>query len=284
MCIRDRCRTMTDKPFGVNLTTLPSISPPPYEEYAKVIVESGIKIVETAGYSPKRFMPIFRHAQIKVIHKCTSLRHCISAEKMGVAAVSVDGFECAGHPGEDDIPLFILLPRVAAVLKIPIIASGGIGDGRGLAAALALGADGVNMGTRFMCTQESPIHINIKRAIVAADEKSTTHIFSTLHNKARVFRNSVAQEVVDIEKNAMKTPAGKPDFGRDLAHLVSGKRGRTVYTKGDKEAGIWTAGLVIGLINDIPTCKQLLDGMVSDAQTIISKRMAPFANSTNARL
>ena len=262
-----RCREMTDKPFGVNITLLPTIKPVPYEEYARAVAENGVKIVETAGRSPEQFMPMFKEAGIKVIHKCTSVRHALKAEKLGCDMVSVDGFECAGHPGEDDIPGLILLPAAADVLKIPMLASGGFGDGRGLAAALALGADGINMGTRFMATKEAPVHENLKQRMVEASELDTALIFRTLRNTARVFKNSVATQVVEIE--------GKPgptNF-EDLAPLVAGVKGREVMEKGDLEFGIWTAGMVMGLIKDIPDCKTLVSRIVADAEEIIKSRL-----------
>lgn len=263
-----RTREMTDKPFGVNLTLLPTIKPVPYEEYARAIVEGGIKIVETAGRSPEQFMPLFKEAGVKVIHKCTSVRHALKAEKIGCDMVSIDGFECAGHPGEDDIPGLVLIPVAASALKIPMIASGGFGDGRGLAAALALGADGINMGTRFVATKEAPVHENLKKRMVEATELDTALIFRTLRNTARVFKNSVAEKVVEIEAQP-----GPTNF-EDLAPLVAGVKGREVMEKGDLEYGIWTAGMVMGLIKDIPDCKTLVERIVADAQEIITSRLA----------
>ncbi|KAL1928754.1 hypothetical protein VTP01DRAFT_2540 [Rhizomucor pusillus] len=268
-----RCRTMTKNQFGVNLTFLPAITPPPYEEYAKVIIEEGIKVVETAGNNPGKYIKMFKDAGIIVIHKCTAIRHAISAQKLGVDVISMDGFECAGHPGEDDIGGLILLAKSAQALSIPYIASGGFGDGRGLAAALALGAEGVNMGTRFMCTQESPIHHNIKEAIVKADERSTALVFRPFRNTSRIFKNSVAREVNKREKN----PNVKFE---DVRELVAGARGRQVYTTGDPEFGVWTAGQVCGLINDIPTCKELVSRMVADAEDIITKRLSPIVQKS----
>lgn len=263
-----RCREMTDKPFGVNITLLPTINPVPYDEYARVVIESGIKVVETAGRSPEAFMPAFKAAGIKVIHKCTSVRHALKAEKIGCDMVSIDGFECAGHPGEDDIPGLVLIPCAANVLKIPMIASGGFGDGRGLAAALALGAEGINMGTRFVATQEAPVHENVKQRMVEASELDTSLIFRTLNNTARVFKNSIAEKVVEIEAQP-----GATDF-KDLQPLVAGVKGREVLDKGDLEYGIWTAGMVVGLIKDIPTCEDLIKTIVADAQEIIAARLA----------
>ena len=258
-----RCRALTDKPFGVNLTVLPTIRPMPHMEYAEAIVESGITIVETAGSNPAPFMPLFNDAGVRVIHKCTSVRHAVKAQQVGVTAVSVDGFECAGHPGEDDVPNLVLIPAARAALDIPIIASGGIGTGRGLAAALMLGAEGVNMGTRFMCTVEAPLHENVKRAMVDANELRTDLIMRPLRNTARVARNSVSTEIIRI------LDAG--GVFEDVRELVSGTRGRTVYETGDVEAGIWTAGQVVGLIHDIPTCAELVNRMVAEAEDLISR-------------
>jgi nitronate monooxygenase len=264
-----RCRELTDRPFGVNLTILPSLSPPPYEEYAAAIIDSDVKIVETAGSNPKTWIPMFKDAGIKVIHKCTAVRHALTAERLGVDAISIDGFECAGHPGEEDIPGLILIPAAADKLSVPIIASGGFGDGRGLAAALALGADGINMGTRFMATVESAVHDNVKQTMVEADERNTTLIFRTLRNTSRIFKNDVAQQVVERES------AGGATID-DLAPLVAGARGRHVFEDGDMEAGIWSAGMVIGLINDIPTCQELVTRIMADAVEIIEHRLRSF--------
>ncbi len=260
-----RCRELTDKPFGVNLTILPAIKPPPYDEYRQAIVESGIKVVETAGSNPAPHLPTFHAADIKVIHKCTSVRHAVKAQNLGVDAVSIDGFECAGHPGEDDVPGLVLIPAAADQLTIPFIASGGFGDARGLVAALALGADGVNMGTRFMCTVESPIHEAIKQRIVEMDENDTELIFRPLRNTARVASNGVSREVVGILERG-----GQFD---DVQELVAGSRGRKVYEDGDPEAGIWSVGLVQGLIRDIPTCDELVSRMVREAEELIGKRL-----------
>ncbi|CDH58854.1 2-nitropropane dioxygenase [Lichtheimia corymbifera JMRC:FSU:9682] len=261
-----RCRSMTSKPFGVNLTFLPAITPPPYAEYAQAIIDEGIKVVETAGNNPGKYIKMFKEAGIIVIHKCTAIRHALSAQKLGVDVISMDGFECAGHPGEDDIGGLILLAKSATALKIPYIASGGMGNGRSLAAALALGAEGVNMGTRFMCTQESPIHHNVKEAMVKADERSTSLVFRPFRNTSRIFKNSVAVEVNARERN----PNVKFE---DVRELVAGARGRQVYTTGDPEFGVWTAGQVLGLINDIPTCKDLVARIVADAEEIIKNRL-----------
>ena len=262
-----RCREMTDKPFGVNLTILPALKPPPYAEYRQAIVDSGIRIVETAGYNPEEHIAEFRKYGVKVIHKCTAVRHAVKAQKIGADAISIDGFECAGHPGEDDIPGLILIPAAADKVSIPMIASGGFGDARGLVAALALGADGINMGTRFMCTVESPIHQRVKEQIVANDERATDLILRTLRNTSRVARNAVSQEVVAIERKGGATID-------DLRHLVGGQRGKVVYEQGDPDFGIWSAGMVQGLIHDIPTCAELVSRIVGEAEAIIAQRLA----------
>ncbi len=261
-----RCRSMTDKPFGVNLTILPALKPPPYAEYRQAIVESGVRIVETAGNNPQEHITELKKHGVKVIHKCTAVRHALKAEKIGADAISIDGFECAGHPGEDDIPGLILIPAAADKVKIPMIASGGFGDARGLVAALSLGAEGINMGTRFMATVEAPIHQRIKEQIVANDERSTELIFRTLHNTSRVAKNRVAQEVVAIERKGAATID-------DVRHLVAGQRGRVVYEEGDPEFGIWSAGMVQGLIHDIPTCAELVARIVAQAEAIIRARL-----------
>ena len=263
-----RCRSLTDKPFGVNLTILPAIKPPPYAEYRQAIIEAGIKIVETAGNKPQEHVDEFRRHGVKVLHKCTSVRHALSAERMGVDGISIDGFECAGHPGEDDTPGLILIPAAADKVKIPMIASGGFGDARGLVAALALGAEGVNMGTRFMATKESPIHQAIKEQIVANDERATDLIFRTMHNTSRVAKNAISQQVVALEKQGAKF--------EDVRELVAGSRGRNVYEVGDNDAGIWSAGQIQGLIHDIPSCEELIHRMVREAEEIINGRLARF--------
>ena len=262
-----RCREMTDKPFGVNITILPTIKPVPYAEYAQAVIEAGIKVIETAGRSPEQFMPAFKNAGVKVIHKCTSVRHAIKAEQVGCDAVSIDGFECAGHPGEDDIPGLILIPVARQAIKIPMLASGGFGTGSGLAAALALGADGINMGTRFLATKEAPVHQNIKDRLVEATERDTALIFRTLKNTARIYKNSVAEKVMDIESQP-----GQTDFA-DLADHVAGVKGREVLEKGDLEHGVWTAGMIAGLIHDIPDCNTLISRIVVDAEEIISAQL-----------
>jgi nitronate monooxygenase len=265
-----RCRDMTDKPFGVNLTILPSITPIPYDEYREAIISSGIKIVETAGNNPQAHLPRFKEAGVKVIHKCTSVRHAVKAQSIGVDCVSIDGLECAGHPGEDDVGGLILFPATADKLSIPIIASGGMADARGLVAALALGCDGANMGTRFMATKEAPIHENVKRQIVANDERATNLIFRTLHNTARVAKNAVSDEVVAIEKRGNATFA-------DVKDLVAGSRGAAVLERGEMDAGIWSAGQTQALIHDIPSCKELVSRIVSEAEAIIRGRLAQIA-------
>jgi len=270
-----RCREMTDKPFGVNLTILPAIKPPPYAEYRAAIIESGIKIVETAGYKPQEHVDHFKQHGIKVIHKCTSVRHGLSAERMGVDAISIDGFECAGHPGEDDVPGLILIPAAADKIRIPMIASGGFGDARGLVAALALGADGINMGTRFMATAESPIHENVKQQMVANDERATDLIFRTMRNTARVARNAISQQVVELERGGAKF--------EDVRELVAGVRGKVVYETGDPDHGIWSAGQVQGLIHDVPTCAELISRIVTEAEGIIRGRLEGMIGSRTAK-
>lgn len=263
-----RCRDMTDMPFGVNLTLLPGFATPPYPEYIEAIVKGGVRIVETAGRSPEAFMPALKDAGIKVIHKCTSVRHSLKAEKIGCDAVSVDGFECGGHPGEDDIPNMVLLPRAAEELSIPFIASGGIGNAQQLVAALALGADGINMGTRFIATKEAPVHQNVKDALIAASELDTRLIMRPLRNTERVLNNPAVEKIIEIEHEKGE------DVGiEDVMELVAG-----VYPKvmrdGDTEAGAWSCGMVAGLIHDIPGCKELLSGMVAEAEEIIRGRLA----------
>jgi NADH:quinone reductase (non-electrogenic) len=260
-----RCRTMTDKPFGVNLTILPTVTPPPYLEYVDAIISGGVKVVETAGSSPKEFISRLKAANVRVIHKCTSVRHAVSAQRNGVDVVSIDGFECAGHPGEDDVGGLVLIPLAAQALEIPVIASGGIADGRGMAAALALGAEGVNMGTRFCATAEAPIHENIKQALVRASERETNLIFRTLHNTGRVLKNAISDEVVATERRP-----GGCEF-KDIQPLVAGKRGRATLESGELDAGLVWAGQTVGLINDIPTCKELLENMVADCRAALQR-------------
>ncbi|MDB5819087.1 MAG: nitronate monooxygenase [Rhizobacter sp.] len=267
----ERCRGMTDQPFGVNLTILPSVNPPPYEAYLDVIIASGIKIVETAGSNPKEFIIKMKAAGVRIVHKCTAVRHALSAERNGVDAVSIDGFECAGHPGEDDIPGLVLIPAAARALKIPIVASGGIADGRGLAAALVLGAEGVNMGTRFCATKEAPIHQNIKQAMVDASERQTQLIFRTMHNTGRVLKNAVSNEVVTIERRP-----GGAEF-KDIQPLVAGARGRAALESGEVDSGLVWAGQVVGLIDDIPSCAELIERMVADCRERLAASMRFFA-------
>lgn len=261
-----RCRDLTDQPFGVNLTILPAIKPPPYAEYRQVIIDSDVKIVETAGSNPVDHLEHFHSAGVKVIHKSTSVRHAVKAQSLGVDCVSIDGFECAGHPGEDDVPGLVLIPAAADVVTIPMLASGGFADGRGLVAALALGADGINMGTRFMATVESGIHDNVKARLVEATERDTQLIFRQLRNTARVADNAISREVVE------KLNAGAVFF--DIRELVAGVRGVKVFEDGDLDAGIWSAGMVQTLIRDIPTCAELVDRIVGDAEEIIRERLA----------
>jgi NADH:quinone reductase (non-electrogenic) len=264
----ERCRSMTDQPFGVNLTILPTVTPPPYSEYMDAIIDCGVRIVETAGNSPRDYVSRFKSAGITIIHKCTTVRHALSAQRSGVDIVSIDGFECAGHPGEDDIPGLVLIPIAAKSLNIPIIASGGIGCGRGMAAALALGAEGINMGTRFVCTQEAPVHPALKRALCEASERDTNLIFRTLNNTARVFKNFISDEVLAIERRP-----GGCQF-EDLRHLVTGARGRAAWESGDVNGGVLTAGMVIGLIDDIPTCAQLIERITLECREHLTRALS----------
>lgn len=262
-----RTRELTAKPFGVNLTVFPTIKPIDYNGYAQVIIDSGIGIVETAGTpAVAEQWAMFKAAGVKIIHKCTSVRHAISAERNGVDAISIDGFECAGHPGEDDIPGLVLIPAAADQLTIPMLASGGFGDARGLVAALALGADGVNMGTRFCATREAPIHDNFKRQMVANDERATDLVYRSYRNTARVARNTISQQVLDAER------AGKPF--EEIAHLVRGVRGKEGLDSGQTEHGIWSAGMVQGLIRDIPSVAELINRIMREANDIIAGRLA----------
>lgn len=255
-----RCRSMTDQPFGVNLTILPTVKPPPYADYIQVVIDAGIKVLETAGSSPKDFIEPLKQNGVRLIHKCTSVRHALSAERAGVDIVSIDGFECAGHPGEDDVGGLVLIPLAAQALEIPVIASGGIADGRGLAAALALGAEGVNMGTRFCATVEAPIHPAIKQALVNASERHTNLIFRTLHNTGRVLKNVISDEVVATERRP-----GGCEF-KDIQPLVAGQRGRATLQSGDLHGGLVWAGQVVGLIEDVPTCAELLQRIVAECR------------------
>ncbi|AWL97721.1 MULTISPECIES: NAD(P)H-dependent flavin oxidoreductase [Bradyrhizobium] len=271
-----RCRDMTDKPFGVNLTFLPTFAAPPYPEYIAAIVEGGIKAVETAGRSPEQYMPALKAAGIKVIHKCTSVRHSLKAERIGCDAVSVDGFECGGHPGEDDIPNMILLPRAAEELKIPFVASGGMADGRSLVAALSLGAAGMNMGTRFIATKEAPVHQNVKNALVAATELDTRLIMRSLRNTERVLRNANVDRLIEIERE--KGDKLKID---DIHDQVAGVYPR-IMLEGQMDAGAWSCGMVAGLIHDIPSCKELVDRIMTEAEQIIRSRLMGFLDGTAA--
>ena len=262
----ERCRSMTSKPFGVNITVFPTINPPDYKAYAQAVLDGGVRIVETAGTPAVRELwEMLKPHGVRILHKCTAVRHALSSERAGVDVISIDGFECAGHPGEDDIPGLILIPAAADKVKIPMLASGGFGDGRGLAAALALGADGINMGTRFCATQEAPIHDAFKQAMVAADERSTDLIFRSYRNTARVAKNGISQQVVAAEKE------GKPFT--EVADLVKGVRGREGLQTGDTDHGIWSAGMIQGLIRDIPTCEVLISRIVADAEAVIRGRL-----------
>ncbi len=266
-----RCREMTDKPFGVNLTFLTMVNTPDYPGYVKAILEGGVKAVETAGNNPVAVLPAFKEAGVKVIHKCTSVRHSLKAQSIGCDAVSVDGFECGGHPGEDDIPNFILLPRAAEELDIPFVASGGMADGRSLVAALALGAEGMNMGTRFMATKEAPIHDNVKQALVAASELDTRLVMRPLRNTERVLTNDAVERLLQKEREL--GAALKFD---DIAAEVAGVYPR-IMMDGEMEIGAWSCGMVAGLIRDIPTCKELIDRIMAEADAIINDRLKRFA-------
>jgi NAD(P)H-dependent flavin oxidoreductase YrpB (nitropropane dioxygenase family) len=265
-----RCRDMTDKPFGVNLTFLPTFSKPPYPEYIQAIIEGGVKAVETAGRSPEQYMPALKAGGIKVIHKCTSVRHSLKAQSIGCDAVSVDGFECGGHPGEDDVPNMILLPRAQDELKIPFVASGGMADARSLVAALAMGAAGMNMGTRFIATKEAPVHQRVKEAILAASELDTRLVMRSLRNTERVLMNKGVEKILEIERE--KGAAIKIE---DIHELVAGVYPR-VMGEGDMEAGAWSCGMVAGLVYDIPTVKELIDRIMSEAEQIIRDRLIGF--------
>ena len=272
-----RCREMTNRPFGVNLTFLPAVTPPDYPGYIRAIVEGGVKIVETAGNNPQKWLPALKEAGIKVIHKCTSVRHSLKAEQIGCDAVSVDGFECGGHPGEDDIPNMILLPRAADELKIPFVASGGMADARSLVAALAMGAQGMNMGTRFMATKEAPIHDNVKKALVAASELDTRLIMRALRNTERVLNNPGVERLLEIEREK-----GRSLKIEDIHDQVAG-----VYPKvmidGDMEAGAWSCGMVAGLIHDIPSVKELIDRIMAEADRIIRGRLLGFLDGVEPK-
>jgi NAD(P)H-dependent flavin oxidoreductase YrpB (nitropropane dioxygenase family) len=265
-----RCQAMTDKPFGVNLTFLPAMNQPDYPGYVQAIIDSGVKAVETAGNNPQKWLPALKEAGIKVIHKCTSVRHSLKAEAIGCDAVSVDGFECGGHPGEDDVPNWILLPRAAEELKIPFVASGGVANGKQLAAALALGAEGVNMGTRFIATKEAPVHENVKQAILAASELDTRLVMRPLRNTERVLNNPAVERLLEKEK-----ALGANLKFEDIIAEVGGVYPR-IMQDGDMDAGAWSCGMVVGLIHDIPTCQALIDGVMAEAEEIIRGRLARF--------
>jgi NAD(P)H-dependent flavin oxidoreductase YrpB (nitropropane dioxygenase family) len=266
-----RCRDMTDKPFGVNLTFLPAVTPPDYPGLVQTIVDSGVKVVETAGNNPVKWLPQLKDAGIKVIHKCTSVRHSLKAQSIGCDAVSVDGFECGGHPGEDDVTNFILLPRAADELEIPFVASGGMADARSLVASLAMGAEGMNMGTRFIATQEAPVHENVKQALVAASELDTRLVMRPLRNTERVLTNSAVEKLLEKERTL-----GADLKFEDIAAEVAGVYPR-VMTEGQMEAGAWSCGMVAGLVYDVPTVKELIDRIMSEADSIISQRLRGFA-------
>jgi nitronate monooxygenase len=270
-----KCQALTDKPFGVNLTFLPTVSSPDYPGYIRAIIDSGVKAVETAGNNPQKWLPMLQEAGIKVIHKCTSVRHSLKAQAIGCDAVSVDGFECGGHPGEDDVPNFILLPRAADALTIPFVASGGMADGRSLVAALALGAEGMNMGTRFIATEEAPVHRRVKEAIVAASELDTRLVMRPLRNTERVLRNAAVDRL--LEKEKALGPALKFD---DIMDEVAGVYPK-IMLEGAMDAGAWSCGMVAGLIHDIPTVKVLIDRIMSEAEAIITDRLSSFYRSYN---
>jgi NADH:quinone reductase (non-electrogenic) len=263
-----RCREMTNRPFGVNLTFLPAVTPPDYPGYIRAIVEGGVKIVETAGNNPQKWLPALKEAGIKVIHKCTSVRHSLKAESIGCDAVSVDGFECGGHPGEDDVPNFILLPRAAEELKIPFVASGGMADGRSLVAALSLGADGMNMGTRFIATKEAPVHEHVKQALLAATELDTRLVMRPLRNTERVLRNAAVDRLLEKER-----ALGPNIKFEDILGEVGGVYPR-VMKDGEMDAGAWSCGMVAGLIHDIPTVKELIDRTITEAESIVAGRLS----------
>ena len=268
-----RCKDMTDKPFGVNLTFLPSLNPPDYPGLVKAIIEGGVKVVETAGRNPEQVLPHLKDAGIKVIHKCTSVRHSLKAQSIGCDAVSVDGFECGGHPGEDDIPNMILLPRAADELEIPFVASGGMADARSLVAALAMGAEGMNMGTRFIATKEAPVHDNVKQAILAASELDTRLVMRPLRNTERVMTNDAVEKLLEIEKEK-----GADLTFEDIYEQVAGVYPR-IMSEGDMDAGAWSCGMVAGLISDIPTCQDLIDRIMSETEAIIRQRLAGFLDA-----
>ncbi len=262
-----RCKSMTDKPFGVNLTFLPTVMAPDYPGFIEAIVDGGITIVETAGRNPQKYMPQLKDGGVKVIHKCTSVRHALKAQSIGCDAVSVDGFECGGHPGEDDIPNMILLPRAADELTIPFVSSGGMADGRSLVASLAMGAEGMNMGTRFIATQEAPVHANVKQAILDASELDTRLIMRPLRNTERVMKNAAVERLLEKEAEL-----GSALGFKDIMEQVVGVYPR-VMLEGEMDAGAWSCGMVAGLINDIPTCQELIDRIMSEAEALIRQRL-----------
>jgi NAD(P)H-dependent flavin oxidoreductase YrpB (nitropropane dioxygenase family) len=266
-----RCREMTDLPFGVNLTFLPSLTPPDYAGYVRAIIEGGIKVVETAGNNPQKWLPALQEAGVKVIHKCTSVRHALKAQAIGCDAASIDGFECGGHPGEDDVPNFILLPRAADELKIPFVASGGMADGRSLVASLALGAEGMNMGTRFIATKEAPVHDNVKQAIVAATELDTRLVMRPLRNTERVLKNAAVDRLLEKERSL-----GAGIKFEDIIGEVGGVYPR-IMQDGEMDAGAWSCGMVAGLIHDVPTVKELIDRIMAQAYALIDERLARLA-------
>ncbi|KAK4109750.1 inosine monophosphate dehydrogenase [Canariomyces notabilis] len=268
-----KCRKMTSKPFGVNITLLPALVPPDYAAYAQVVIDEGVKIVETAGNSPGPVITKLKKAGCTILHKCTTIRHAQSAVKLGVDFLSIDGFECAGHVGESDITNFILLSRARQTLKVPFIASGGFADGQGLAAALCLGACGINMGTRFLCTVESPVHIKIKEEIVRAQETDTALLLRRWRNTTRLYRNKVTEQALKVEQES------KTGEFAEIAPYVSGKRGREVFINGDPDYGVWTAGQVIGLIHDIPTCKDLVARIEKEAEETLKEKVGLFTPS-----
>ncbi len=260
-----RCKDMTDKPFGVNLTILPTLTPPDYPGLVKAIIDGGVKVVETAGRNPVELLPPLKDAGIKVIHKCTSVRHSLKAQDIGCDAVSVDGFECGGHPGEDDIPNFILLPRAADELDIPFVSSGGMADGRSLVASLAMGAQGMNMGTRFIATKEAPVHENVKKAIVAASELDTRLVMRPLRNTERVLTNEAVERLLEKEKRL-----GDELKFEDIIGEVAGVY-PSIMMEGDMDKGAWSCGMVAGLINDVPTCQELIDNIMGEAEAILGR-------------
>ncbi|MCZ4313968.1 nitronate monooxygenase family protein [Comamonadaceae bacterium G21597-S1] len=267
----ERCHGMTQRPFGVNVTMLRTVNPPPYERIFRTIVDGGVRIVETAGNVPEEVFRGLKESGVLILHKCTSVRHGLAAQRRGVDVISIDGFECAGHPGEDDVPGLVLIPAAVRALSIPIIASGGIADGRGLAAALSLGADGVNMGTRFVLTQEAPVHESVKQALLRATERDTRVIMRNLKNSARVFANAIAEEVIDVERRR-----GTQLVYEDIQPLVAGARGRQALQSGEVDAGLVWAGMALGLIDDIPSCDELIERMVRECRSHLSRALACF--------